>query len=147
MCFGRAFHLILMHFYILYSMFWGKFSKIKLFLWKTIFPEFRVIQSDFRSIEILFKKFSEPLPGSIDRTCFSINQTSCFKFFKNNALIDSNTSSKPFFQTFLSLSDLARLHRRFSIIFYLIFARFFSHKADKTFLPLLLFLFSCFHAF
>ena len=32
------------------------------------------------------------------------------------------------FQTFLSLSDLARLHRRFFVVFNLIFARFFSHK-------------------
>ena len=147
MCFGRAFHLILMHFYILYSMFWGKFSKIKLFLWKTIFPEFRVTQSDFRSIEILFKKFSEPLPGSIDRTCFSINQTSCFKFFKKQCFDWFKHFFKTFFQTFLSLSDLGRLHRRFFVIFYLIFARFFSHKAGKTFIPLLLFLFSWFHAF
>ena len=51
------------------------------------------------------------------------------------------------FQTFLSLFDLARLHRRFFVIFYRIFAWFFSHKAGKTFIPLLLFLFSCFHAF
>ena len=51
------------------------------------------------------------------------------------------------FQTFLSFSDLARLHRRFFVVFYLIFARFFSLKAGKTFLPLLLFLFSWFHAF
>ena len=50
------------------------------------------------------------------------------------------------FQPFLSLSDLARLHRRFFVVFDLIFARFFSHKAGKTFIPLLLFLFSCFHA-
>ena len=51
-----------------------------------------------------------------------------------------------FFQTFLSLSNLARLHRRFFVVFYLIFVRFFSHKAGKTFIPLLLFLFSYFHA-
>ena len=50
------------------------------------------------------------------------------------------------FQTFLSLSDLARLHRRFFVVFNLIFARFFSLKADKTFIPLILFLFSWFHA-
>ena len=49
------------------------------------------------------------------------------------------------FETFLSLSDLARLHRRFFVVFYLIFARFFSHKAGKTFIPLIL-LFSWFHA-
>ena len=51
------------------------------------------------------------------------------------------------FQPFLSLSDLARLHRRFFVILYLIFARFFSLKTGKTILPLLLFLFSWFHAF
>ena len=51
------------------------------------------------------------------------------------------------FETFLSLSDLARLHRRFFVVFNLIFARFFSHRAGKTFIPLLLFLFSWFHAF
>ena len=39
--------------------------------------------------------------GSIDRTYFSINRTSCFRFFKNSSLTDSNTFSKVFFQTFL----------------------------------------------
>ena len=51
------------------------FQKSGYFFKKAIFPEFRLIQSD------LFKKFSEPLPGLIDQTCFSINQTSWFKFF------------------------------------------------------------------
>ena len=37
MCFGRAFHLILMHFYILYSMLWGKLSKIQVFSLKSCF--------------------------------------------------------------------------------------------------------------
>ena len=93
-----------MHVYILYSMLWGKFSKNQVFFSKKLFfPEFRLIQSNFRSIEILFKKLSEPLPGSIDRTCFSINQTSCFRFFKNSSLTDSNVFFKSFFQTFLSL--------------------------------------------
>ena len=50
------------------------------------------------------------------------------------------------FQTFLSLSDLARLHWRFFVVLDLIFARFFSHKASKTFIPVILFLFSWFHA-
>ena len=104
-----------------------------------------MIQSDFRSIEILFKKFSEPLPGLIDRTCFSINRISWIQFFKNSVLTDSTYFFKTF-STFLSLPDLARLHRRFFVVFNLIFARFFSHKAGKTFIPLLLFLFSCFHA-
>ena len=103
MCFGRAFHLILMHFYFLYSMLWGKFSKIRLFFLKAIFLEFRLIQSNFRSIEILFKQFSEPLPGSIDRTYFSINRTSWIKFFLNSVWLIQNTFSN-LFQTFLSLS-------------------------------------------
>ena len=79
------------------------------------------------------------------KTCFSINWTSCFKFLKT-VLWLIQTLLQNLFQTFLSLFDLARLHRRFFIVFYLIFARFFSHKASKTFIPPLLFLFSCFHA-
>ena len=145
MCFGRAFHLILMHFYILYSMLWGKLSKIRLFSLKAVFLEFRLIQSDFRSIEILFKKFSEPLPCSIDQTCFSINRRSCFRFFKNSVLTDSNNFSKLFSNFSLSL-QLGKATQKIFVVCYLIFAKFFSHKAGKTFIPLLLFLFSCFHA-
>ena len=100
------------------------FQKSGYFFKKAVFPEFQLIQSDFRSIEILFKKFSEPLPGSIDWTCFSINRTSWFKFFKNSVLTDSNIFSK-LFQTFLSLSDLARLHWRFFVIFHSNFCKVF----------------------
>ena len=146
MCFGRTFHLILMHFYILHSMLWGKFSKIKLFSLKScFFQNFDWSNLIFDQSKSCLKKFSEPLPGSIDRTCFSINRRSCFKFLKKTVFWLTQTLFQNFFQTFLSLSDLARLHRRF-FVFYLIFARFFSHKAGKTFIPLLLFLFSCFHA-
>ena len=56
------------------------------------------------------------------------------------------TTFSKLFQPFLSLSNLARLYRRFFVVFDLIFARFFSHKASKTFIPLILFLFSWFHA-
>ena len=126
MCFGRAFHLILMHLYILYSMLWGKFSKIRLFLQKAGFLEFRLIQSDFRSIEILFKKFSEPLPGSIDQTCFLTNRTSCFKFLKNSALTNWNTFSKPFSNFSLSL----QLGKAAQSFFYHFLSQFF-----KVFLP------------
>ena len=66
-------------------------------------------------------------------------------FLKNSALIDSNTFSKPFSNFYLSFR-LGRLHRRFFVVFNLLFARFFSHKAGKTFIPVLLFLFSWFHA-
>ena len=113
MCFEKAFHLILMHFYFLFLMLWGVFSKISFFFSKKdVFPDFRLIQSVFRSIEILFKKFNEPLPGSIDRTCFLIDRTSCFKFFKNNALTDSNTFSKKFSNFSISLR-LGKAAQRF----------------------------------
>ena len=119
------------------------FKKSGFFLKRCFFPDFRLIQSDFRSIKILLKNFSKPLPGSIDRTCFSINRTSWIKFFfKNNVWLIQNT-----FSNFpLSLSDLARLHWGFFVVFNQIFARFFSHKAGKTFIPFLLLLFSWFHA-
>ena len=80
----------------------------------------------------------EPVFRSIDH-CES-------NFFKNSVLTDSNYFFKTFSTLSLSLSNLARLYRRFFVVFDLIFARFFSHKASKTFIPLILFLFSCFHA-
>ena len=43
------------------------------------------------------------MPGSIDRTCFSINWTSWIKFFLNSVWLIQNTFSN-LFQTFLSLS-------------------------------------------
>ena len=127
MCFETAFHLILIHFYFLYSMLWSKFSKISFFFFskKLFFPKFQLIQSNFRSIEILFKKFSEPLPGSIDRSCFSINWTSCLKFFKNSVFDWFKHFFKTFLQTFLSLSDLARQHKDIFVIFYLNFCKVF----------------------
>ena len=64
--------------------------------------------------------------------------------FRKRGLIQTTFSN--LFQTFLSLSDLARLHWGFFVVFNQMFARFFSHKADKTFIPFLLLLFSWFHA-
>ena len=148
MCFGKAFHLILMHFYFLYSMLWDMFSKNQvIFLKRCFFPDFRLIQSNFRSIEILLKKFSEPLSGSIDRTCFSINQTSWIKFFffKHSVWLIQNTFSKLFKLSSLSptwqgsTEDILLFSTKY-------FARFFSPKASKTFIPLLSLLFSWFHA-
>ena len=144
MCFGKAFHLILMHFYFLYSMLWDMFSKNQvIFLKRCFFPDFRLIQSNFRSIEILLKKFSEPLSGSIDWTCFSINRTSWIRFFFKKLRFD-------LFIYFFKLSSLSLTWQgstedflSFSTKF---FARFLSPKAGKTFIPFLLHLFSCFHA-
>ena len=79
------------------------------------FPDFLLIQSVFRSSEILFKNFSEPLSGSINRTCFSINRTLWIRFFKTWIL----TFSKVFFSfsnLFLSLSDSARLRKEFFVV-------------------------------
>ena len=124
LCFGRAFHLILMHFYILYSMLWGKFSKNQVFFSKMFFFEFRLIQSNFRLIEILFKNLGEPLPGSIDRTCFSINRTSCFRFFKNSSLTVSNIFFKNFSTFSLSLR-LGKVALKFFVVFFLNFCKVF----------------------
>ena len=149
MCFGRAFHLILMHFYFLYSCFEVSFQKSGYFSKKkkkTIFPEFQLIQSDFRSIGILFKNFSEPLPGLINRTCFSINRTLWIKFFFLKSVL---TDSKHFFKSFSNFPLSLRLGKAplkiFLSFFNQIFVRFFSHKAGKTFIPFLLLLFSWFH--
>ena len=77
----KLFHLILMHFFIIFQCFEERLHQILLFFKNSFFLQFRSIESVFRSIEIAFKNFNEPLPGSIDRTCFSINRTSWIRFF------------------------------------------------------------------
>ena len=118
MSFGIAFHLILMHFYFLYSMLWGVFSKIRLFFQKNIFPDFRLIQTIFRSIEISFKNLGEPLSFSIDRNYFSINRISWIMFFLKQIL----TFLKTLFQNFSKFS----LSLRFGLGSTLDFCRFLS---------------------
>ena len=123
------------------------FQKLGYFSKKMFLPDFRLIQSDFWSIKILLKNFSEPLSGSIDRTCFSINQISWIRFFfKKKLRFDlfiyffktfSNFPLSPTWQG--STEDFLSFSTKF-------FARFFSPKAGKTFIPLLLLLFSWFHA-
>ena len=81
------------------------FKKSGYFSKKDVFLDFRLIQSDFRSIEIFLKNFSKPLLGSIDRTCFSINRTSWIKFFLKQCL----THSKHFFKTFSNFPLSLRL--------------------------------------
>ena len=102
------------------------FQKFRFFLWKAVFPEFWLIQSNFWSIEILFRNFSEPLPGSIDRTCFSINRTSWIQFLKNSVLTDSNYFFKTFSTFSLSLSlRLGKATQRFFVVFFLNFCKVF----------------------
>ena len=134
------------HAFFFSSMLWGEVISNSIDFPKFIFLQFRSIESVFRSIEIAFKNFSEPLLGSIDRTYFSINRTSWIKFFLNTVF----DSFKTLFQNFFKLSSLSPTWQgstedflSFSTKF---FARFFSPKAGKTFIPLILLLFSWFHA-
>ena len=77
------------------------------------FPDFRLIQSIFWSIEILFKIFSKPLPGSIDRTYFLINRTSWIKFFKKHSF----DLFKHLFKTFLNFFSLSKTRQGSTEIF------------------------------
>ena len=129
--------------FLIFNVLRNVFKKSGYFPKKMFLPDFQLIQSDFRSIKILLKNFSEPLSGSIDRTCFSINQISWIRFFLKKLRFD-------LFIYFFKLSSLSLTWQgstedflSFSTKY---FARFFSPKAGKTFIPLLLLLFSWFHA-
>ena len=87
------------------------------------FYVFRSIEPIFRSIKNRIESFLKPL----FLMCFSL-----FKLFKN---------------TFSLYSIGPRLLARFLSFSSKNFARFFSSKADKTFLPFILHLFSCFMHF
>ena len=86
------------------------------------------------SVSLCLVRLIEPVFRSIEHRESS--------FFKNSVLTDSNY--------FFKLSSLSPTWQGFTedffVVFNLIFARFFSHKAGKTFITLLLFLFSWFHA-
>ena len=116
-----------MHFCSSISMLWGvstlclcSFQKLCFFFLSKNFVSLcllRLIQSAFRSIKIVLKFLKKPLSVSINRNWFSINQNSWIKFFFfKSDLTCSNTFSKTF-QTFFSLSDLARLHKDFFVVF------------------------------
>ena len=68
-------------FFIILQCFEERLLKILLIFKNSFFLQFRSIESVFRSIEIAFKNFNEPLPDSINQTCFSINRISWIKFF------------------------------------------------------------------
>ena len=145
--FWRAFHLILMHFF-LYSMLWGKISKNQVFSLKSCFFQnfdwsnliFDQSKSCFKnSVSLCLVRLIDPVFRSIEHRILG--------FLKNSSLTVSNIFFKSFSTFSLSLSNLARLHSNFLSFSYSIFARFSSLKAGKTILSLLLFLFSYFHAF
>ena len=84
---------------------------------------------------------------SIDRTYFSINQKSYREFFLNLCFPRIKSLLNFFKKVLLSLFDRSRVQIKFLSFSSKIFARFFSSKAGKTFLPFLLHLFSCFMHF
>ena len=149
MCFGKTFHLILIHFIHKIQCFKEFIHKICWVFKTMIFPKFQLIQSIFPSIEITLKIFSEPLFISINRNWFSINRKlwiSFFFFLIGSWLIQLNFFKS--FQNFLSISFQLRqaqssIFLSFSTKF---FARFSSLKAGMFVIPFLFHLFSVFHA-
>ena len=103
MCFGRAFHLILMHFYILYSMLWGKFSKSGYFSKKLFFQNFDWSNLIFdqsksclkNSVSLCLVRLIEPIFRSIEHRVSS---------FLKTVLWLIQTLFQNLFQTSLSLS-------------------------------------------
>ena len=87
-------------------MLWGVFFfKNRFIFFKNfVFPEFRLIQPGFRSIEIVIKNNGESLSVSINQNWFSINWKSWVRFLKNQIWLVQITFSK-LFQTPFSLSD------------------------------------------
>ena len=107
-------------FYSFYSMLWGVFQKPSYFFKNSVFPEFRLIQSIFRSIEITFKILCELLSISINRNWFSINWKSWISFFNSQIWLIQIIFSK-LFQTPFSLSDSDKHHPQFFVVFNQIF--------------------------
>ena len=101
MYFGRAFHLILMHLYILYSMLWGKFSKNQVFSLKSYFFQ------NFNWSNLIFDQSKSYLKNLVSlclvwliEPVFRSIKHRVSGFFKNSSLTDSNTFSKSFFKIF-----------------------------------------------
>ena len=104
----------------------------------SVFPEFWLIQSVFRSIEITFKIFCEPLS-------VSINRNSWIRFLKNHIWLVQNTFSNTF-QISFSLPDSARLHKEFFVVFLQISCKVSLSLSQYVYITLpfaLFFSFSC----
>ena len=148
MCFGKAFHLILMNFIHYIQCFVECFQKSGCFSLKFCFSIFSIDPICFWSIEISFKILGEPLSVSIDQNCFSINRISWIRFFANGCWLFQNSFFRSFLSFSLSLSLIRTwLHLRFLSFLIIPFARFLSPNTGKTLLPFFLFLFSHFMHF
>ena len=147
MCFGRAFHLILMHLFCYIQCFEVRFQKFRFFSLKSCFFQ----NFDWSNLILINRNLTLKIMWAstwFDWSNLFFDQSNIvFQFFKNSSLTVSNILFKSFSTFSLFLSDLARLHSNLLSFSSSIFARFSSLKADKTILSLLLFLFSCFHAF
>ena len=103
MCFGRAFHLMLMHFFFFYSILWGKISKNHVFLSKKCFFQnfdwsnliFDQSKSCFKNsvslylvrlIELVFRSIEHRISGFFLKTVLWLFQTSFSKSFSTFSL-------------------------------------------------------------
>ena len=146
MCFGRAFLLILMHFYILCSMLWGKISKNQVFFSKKHFFQnfnwsnliFDQSKSCFKnSVSLCLVQLIEPVFRSIEHRILG--------FLKTSSLTVSNILFKSFSTFSLSLW-LGKAALKFFVVFFLNFCKVFLPQGRYDhFIPLLvlIFIFSC----
>ena len=126
MCFGRAFHLILMHFFISYIQYFEvSFQKISFFFSKKQFFQnfdwsnliFDQSKSCFKnSVSLCLVWLIEPVFRSIEHRVSG---------FLKTVLWLIQTPFQKFFSNFSSLSDLARQHKDFFVVFYLNFCKVF----------------------
>ena len=147
MCFGRTFHLILMHFFCYIQCFEVRFQKIRFFLSKAVFFQnfdwsnliFDQLKSSFQnSVSLYLVQLIEPVFWSIEHRVSA---------FSKRVLWLIQTFFKSSFQTFLLSPTWQGCTTNFLSFSSSIFARFSSFKAGKTILSLLLVLFLCFHAY
>ena len=139
MCFGKAFHLILMHFIHYIQCFEEFFQKLGYFFYNAIFPEFRLIQSNFWSIKIAFKFFF------CESLSVLINRNSWIRSLKNQIWLVQTNFFKTFQNFFLSLR-LGKAPQRFFFIFLQISCKVslsLSHYVYITLPFALIFTFSC----
>ena len=113
----------------------------------------KLLFKNFDWSNLIFDQSKSYLKNSVSLCWFNLSNlffdqsNIMFQVFLKTVLWLIQTTFQKFFSNFSSLSDLARQHKIFLSFSTSIFARFSSFKAGMTILSLLLFLFSCFHAF
>ena len=133
-------------FFILYLVLWGKLSKIRFIFLKSCFSKISIDLIWFSINRNLVLKILWAFAWFDCSNLFFDQSNIIFQVLKTVLWLFQNIIFKKFFN-FSSLSDLARQHYKFFVVFFLNFCKVFLPQAGKTILSLLLFLFSCFHAF